>query len=248
MKGRDIMYGYDNKELLNYFAKELSGYSIYEVQCGDPCGFIGQGISRTVFHYSRYGDIVFKIGIGDDGCDENTFYDEERVYYEATEEGLAHFFAPLECIGQIWLHDDEPDPDDEENGCYWNWYEKEYNRLPDTIRKVNDDRYERCFNVYIQPCVATTASSMNDDFDPKSFKRELKVVNALRGEKGEWGRFEHPMAARSSWMASYILRKYGIKEYSRLVKFLEEQRIIDLHNDNWAVEESGELVIIDYAM
>ena len=32
------------------------------------------------------------------------------------------------------------------------------------------------------------------------------------------------------------------------VKFLEEQRITDLHNENWAVEESGELVIIDYAM
>ena len=46
------MYGYDNKELLNYFAQELSGYSVYEVQCGDPCGFVGQGISRTVFHYS----------------------------------------------------------------------------------------------------------------------------------------------------------------------------------------------------
>ena len=77
------MYGYDNKELLNYFAQELSGYSVYEVQCGDPCGFIGQGISRTVFHYSKYEDIVFKIAIGEDGFDENTFYDEERIYDEA---------------------------------------------------------------------------------------------------------------------------------------------------------------------
>ena len=240
MKGRDIMYGYDNKELLNYFAQELSGYSVYEVQCGDPCGFIGQGISRTVFHYSKYEDIVFKIAIGEDGFDENTFYDEERIYDEAVEEDLAHFFAPLECIGEIWLHDDETD--------HWNWYEKEYNRLPDDIRKVSDDRYERCFNVYIQPCIATTASSLYDDFDPKSFKRELKIVNSLRGKQDEWGGFKHPMTARSSQLASYILRKYGINEYRRLVNFIEEHRLDDLHNDNWAVEESGELVIIDYAM
>ena len=242
------MYGYDNKELLNYFAQELSGYSVYEVQCGDLCDCVGQGISRTVFHYSKYEDIVFKIGIGDDGYDENTFYDEERTYYEAVEEGLAHFFAPLECIGQIWLLDDEPDPDDEENGCYWGWYEKEYNMLPDTIRKVSNDRYERCFNVYIQPCIATTASSLYDDFDPKSFKRGLKAVNSLRGKQDEWGGFKHPMTAHSSQLASYILRKYGINEYRRLVNFIEAHHIDDLHNDNWGVEESGELVIIDYAM
>lgn len=248
MKGRDIMYGYDNKELLNYFAQELSEYSVYEVQCGDPCGFVGQGISRTVFHYSKYEDIVFKIAIGEDGFDENTFYDEERIYDEAAEEGLAHFFAPLECIGQIWLHDDEPDPDDEENGCHWDWYEKTYNKLPDDIRKVSDDRYERCFNVYIQPCIATTVSDMDNEFAHNSFKKELKIVNSLRGKQDKWGRFEHSMAARSSWLASYILRKYGIKEYSRLVKFIEEHHLEDLHSGNWAVEESGELVIIDYAM
>ena len=240
MKGRDIMYGYDNKELLNYFAQELSGYSVCEVQCGDPCGFVGQGISRTVFHYSRYEDIVFKIAIGEDGIDENTFCDEERIYDEAAEEDLAHFFAPLECIGEIWLHDDDT--------YYWNGYEEEWNKLPDYIRKVSDDRYERCFSVYIQPCVATTASDMNDNFAPNSFKRELKVVNSLREENESEGRFEHPMAARSSWLASYILRKYGIKEYNRLVKFIEEHNLIDLHAGNWAVEESGELVIIDYAM
>lgn len=242
------MYGYDNKELLNYFAQELSDYSVYEVQCGDPCGFIGQGISRTVFYYPKYRNIVFKIGIGEDGLDENTFYNEEKIYDDAVEEGLAHFFAPLECIGKIWLHDDEPDSYEEEDDCYWSWYEKQYHKLPDDIRKVNDNRYERCFNVYIQPCVGRTASDMDNDFAPKSFKKELKVVNSLRGKKDKYGVFEHPMVARSSWTASCILRKYGIKEYRHLAKFIEEHCLRDLHNNNWGVEESGELVIIDYAM
>ena len=139
------MYGYDKKELLNFFSGKLNNISIQEIQEGTACNVIGQGISRTVFYYQEYPDIVFKIGIGSDGVQEEQAFNEEIYNYKkACDNGLEEYFLGLELLGRVTIYSEEE---------YWSEEEEVYKKEP----------YE--YDVYIQKKVDYTAEIFLGDYE-----------------------------------------------------------------------------------
>ena len=217
------MYGYDNKELLEFINEKIGDYSVSDIMWGNM-DYLGQGISRTVFYYREYPDIVFKIGIGEDGVDEDTFYNELGNYELAIEEGFAEFFAPLEPIGTICLSD-ERDYD-----CY------------DCDNERDTEEYFSDFTIYIQPRIDCLLVDMYEDFQKGSFQRESSVVQALDDMD------DYCRPADSDDASGYFLRKYGVETYRAFGAFVRNRLCLDaLHNQNWAMKD-GDMILIDYAM
>ena len=102
------MYGYDMKEL-EIFIKDkigegLSIRTLSERAYGLP-GYLGQGISRTTFSFSKYPNIVFKVCVGEDGeicCDAGET--EANRWNCAIEEGVAPYFAETEYLCDIKVY------------------------------------------------------------------------------------------------------------------------------------------------
>lgn len=139
------MFNYDKKELLNFFSNKLNNMSIQKIQYCDSYDIIGQGISRTVFYYEEYPDIVFKIGIGSDGVQEEQAFNEEIYNYKkACDNGLEEYFLGLELLGRVTIYSEEE---------YWSEEEEIYKKEP----------YE--YDVYIQKKVDYTAEIFLGDYE-----------------------------------------------------------------------------------
>lgn len=225
------MYGYDMKEL-EIFIKDkigegLSIRTLSERAYGLP-GYLGQGISRTTFSFSKYPNIVFKVCVGEDGeicCDAGET--EANRWNCAIDEEVAPYFAETEYLCDIEV--------------YGNTWEE------DECEDVIDDIGYSCsykIPVYIQSKVDETwEESEVENFlyhSKNSLLREKKIFDNLE-------KYWISDIGDDRLFSSLFIRKYGIEEYKKLAKFIAYHGIEDLHGANWGVKD-GDLVIIDYAM
>jgi hypothetical protein len=225
------MYGYDMKELEIFIKNEIGeGLSItsFSDRAYNLAGFLGQGISRTTLSFSKYPNIVFKVCVGEDG---EVCYDageaEENRWNCAIEEGVAPYFAETEYLCNIKLY-----------GNTWE-EEDEYGDVIDGI----DYSCSYEVPVYIQSRVDEVwcESDINDALyqSKNCLLREKKISDNLEGWISD--------VDNDRLFSALFIRKYGVAEYKKLAKFIEQHYIEDLHGANWGVKE-GNLVIIDYAM
>jgi hypothetical protein len=223
------MYGYNMKELETFIKNEIGeGLSIAAIseRAYKLPGYLGQGISRTTFSFSKYPNIVFKVCVGEDA---EVCYDageaEEKRWHCAIEEGVAPYFAETEYLCNIKLY-----------GCTWE--EDEY-RDAGCI----DYSYSYEVPVYIQSKVDEVwcESDINKSLyqSKNCLLREKKIYDSLKEEISD--------VDNDRLFAALFIRKYGISEYKKLALFIEDHYIEDLHGANWGIKED-ELVIIDYAM
>lgn len=224
------MYGYNMKEL-EIFIKDRIGEGLsiasFSNRAYDFAGFIGQGISRTTFSFSKYPDIVFKVCVGEDGevC-YNAGETEENRWHCAIEEGVAPYFAETKYLCNIKLYGNT-------------WEEDEYGDMVDSI----DYSCSYDVPVYIQSrvdeiwCESDMENSLYQS--DNCLFREKKIFDNLDGWISD--------VDNDKLFSALFIRKYGISEYKKLAKFIEHYDIADLHGANWGIKEN-ELVIIDYAM
>lgn len=223
------MYGYDMKELETFIKNEFEWLSIatFSDRAYNLAGFLGQGISRTTLSFSKYPNIVFKVCVGEDGevCYSEGETEENR-WHCAIEEGVAPYFAETEYLCRIKLYGNT-------------WEEDEYGDIVDSI----DYSCSYEVPVYIQSKVDEVwcESEINDSLyhSKNCLLREKKISDSLE----EW----ISDVDNDRLFSALFIRKYGVAEYKKLSKFIEEHYIEDLHGANWGVKE-GNLVIIDYAM
>lgn len=224
------MYGYNMKELETFIKDKIGeGLSIasFSDRAYNLAGFLGQGISRTTFSFSKYPNIVFKVCVGEDGevCYSEGETEENR-WHCAIEEGVAPYFAETEYLCRIKLYGNT-------------WEEDEYG---DTVDSIDYScSYE--VPVYIQSKVDETwcESEINDSLyqSKNSLLREKKISDNLE----EW----ISDVDNDRLFSALFIRRYGVTEYKKLAKFIEHHHIDDLHGANWGVKDN-DLVIIDYAM
>jgi len=223
------MYGYNMKEL-EFFIKDKIGEVSIATFSNRACilpGYLGQGISRTTLSFSKYPNIVFKVCVGEDG---EVCYDagetEENRWTCAIEEGVAPYFAETEYLCNIKLYGNT-------------WDEDECGNNIDDI----DYSYSYEVPVYIQSKVDEIwcESDINDSLyhSKNSLLREKKIFDNLERWISD--------VDNDRVFSALFIRKYGVSEYKKLAKFIEDHYIEDLHGANWGVKE-GNLVIIDYAM
>ena len=204
------MYNYDKKELLEFFYKYIYDYNFEELE--DSRHFLGMGISRCAFYFpEEYSDIVFKLGIGDDGDVGEGWYafeQEEENYQLALENNFARYFAPIEYLG--------------------------------TVRLCNIDED---IQLFIQPRVVETFGESKNS-RKGAFKKEHKILSSLYNSGSVSG-----SVSLSDKVSACFIRKYGIEEFFTLSHFIScVCRLDDLHCQNWGILESGDMIIIDYAM
>ena len=93
--------------------------------------------------------------------------------------------------------------------------------------------------IYFQPYCKTVFSCMHTKDIPYFSEKQQKKA---------WARFHThyiPMLINNQWLTDiYVL--YGEKTFDKLIKFLKENSIIDLHEENIGFTMSGNPVIIDY--
>lgn len=224
------MYGYDMKELETFIKDKIGeGLSIasFSNKAYNLPGYLGQGISRTTFSFSKYPNIVFKICVGEDGevCYDAGETEEDRWHY-AIEEEVAPYFAETEYLCNIKLYGNT-------------WEEDEYGDVIDGI----DYSYSYEVPVYIQSKVDEIwcESDINKSLyqSKTSLLREKKIFENLDGWISD--------VDNDRLFSALFIRKYGVSEYKKLAKFIEDHYIEDLHGANWGIKEN-DLVIIDYAM
>lgn len=223
------MYGYDMKEL-EFFIKDKIGEGLsiasFSNRAYNLPGYLGQGISRTTLSFSKYPNIVFKVCVGEDGevCYGEGETEENR-WHCAIEEGVAPYFAETKYLCHIKL--------------YGNTWEVEYGDI------IDDIDYSRSYEVpvYIQSKVDEIwcESDINNSLyhSKNSLLREKKISDNLE----EW----ISDVDNDRVFSALFIRKYGVAEYKKLAKFIEDHYIEDLHGANWGIKEN-DLVIIDYAM
>lgn len=224
------MYGYDMKELETFIKEKIGeGLSIasFSDRAYNLAGFLGQGISRTTFSFSKYPNIVFKVCVGEDGdiCIEDAEREAER-WERAVEEDVAPYFAETEYLCDIKLYGND-------------WERDEYGDIVDYID------YSQSYKVpvYIQ-------SRVDDVWCDSEISEKLySSKNALQKEKKIYNNLEAYISDvdDDETFSALFIRKYGIKEYKKLAEFIEYYCIDDLHGANWGVKDN-DLVIIDYAM
>lgn len=116
-----FMKGYSNDALREFIAEKMDCLYLSQftydgnIEQEYKDNFLGQGISRTVFGFDEYPDIVFKLCVGSNGIDGEVADAEEKVYCDAIQEGLSQFFLPEEYVGDITIIVDD-DEDEDENG------------------------------------------------------------------------------------------------------------------------------------
>ena len=190
------MYGYNMKELETFIKEKIGeGLSIasFSNRAYSLAGFLGQGISRTTFSFSKYPNIVFKVCVGEDGevCYDAGEAEENRWHY-AIEEGVAPYFAETEYLCRIKLYGNT-------------WEEDEYGDTADYID------YSQSYEVpvYIQAKV--------DDIwcDSEMSETLYTSKNALQKEKKIYSVLETYIsdADDDEAFSALFIRKYGIKEY-----------------------------------
>lgn len=224
------MYGYDMKELENFIEDKIGeGLSIRTLseRAYKLPGYLGQGISRTTFSFSKYPNIVFKVCVGEDG---EICYDageaEENRWNCAIDEEVAPYFAETEYLCDIKVYGNT-------------WEEDECGDV------IDDIDYSRSYEipVYIQSKVDETweESDINDSL--------YQSKNTLLREKKIYDNLERWISDvdNDRLFSALFIRKYGIEEYKKLAKFIACHGIEDLHGANWGVKD-GDLIIIDYAM
>ncbi len=224
------MYGYNKKELINFIKEqvcgELSIASVSERGYTLP-GYLGQGISRTTLAFSKYPNIVFKICVGSDGdvCIDDAEKEAER-WKRAVEEDVAPYFAETEYLCDIELYNDT-------------WKRDEYGDIVDCID------YSQSYEVpvYIQAKVDDIwcDSEMSETLhtSKNTLQKEKKIYRVLETYISDVDDDEA--------FSALFIRKYGIKEYKKLAKFIYDYDVEDLHGANWGIKDN-DLVIIDYAM
>lgn len=212
------MFNYDRTELLKFISDKLSNFSIQQIQDCKASNIIGQGISRTVFYYKEYPDIVFKIGIGSDGTQEEGAFDEEIYNYkEACNNGLEKYFLELELLGRVTIYSEEE---------YWSEEEEE-------IYKKESDEYD----IYIQKKVDYTAEIFLGDYEV-DLNEEMSYLYDN----------EITEVSSDELVSALFLKKSGVDEYRRLSDFVHKILCLDdLHEGNWGLC-GEDMVIIDYAM
>ena len=206
----------------------FNGYYDFEYIAEKKGYKVMSGCSRTVLYKEAFGDYVVKLSFGnDDDYDnsfetgENYFSIENSIYESSVEAGLSEFFAPNEYLGNmtinttIYSYDDEGEEDGEED-------------------------YVSSVDIYLQKKVDRTFSDYECDkrLSGDCYKKESRALKIAHKSHIKYHSLDGEVEC-------FLVRKYGIKKFIELSKFIDEEGITDLHNANFGLK-NGEIIFFDY--
>lgn len=216
-----IKEDFDNEYFDNYYDFEyIAGKKGYKVM---------SGCSRTVLYKEAFGDYVVKLSFGNDydrdgssfETGENYFSIENSIYENSVAAGLSEFFVPNIYLGNmvinttVYTYDDEGEEDGEED-------------------------YISSVDIYLQKKVDKTFSNYECGrrYSKDCYKKESRALQIAHKSHIRYNNFDGEAEC-------FIVRKYGIKKFIELSKFIDEEGITDLHNDNFGLK-NGEIIFFDY--
>lgn len=227
----------------------------FENEDGDTfCSFIQQigktigadwvkgGCSKSVFHFNEFKDYVFKIPYIGTAFIE----DKDLAHYEncAIENQVPMFF----CFDDVTLYKNANNnglyPIDANDYCAAEEYiyriARKY-KVNQMLTKTTFLGFVCDIPVYVSSCAGTPYSYSSKKQDNKTVKTAKDMIDKSRKKhKNIYNEFYVTEC-------SIFIETYGRKATQRFIDFLYQEKISDLHTDNYCYDVLGNLKIIDYS-
>lgn len=228
-----------------YFENEYGNvFSTFIKQIGRTidADWVEGGCSKSVFHFKEFKDYVFKIPYIGAAFIE----DDDLEYYEncAAKNRVPMYF----CFDDVTLYKNANNngfyPVDANDYCA----AEEYIYRVARKYKVNQMLTKTVFlgfvcdiPVYVSSCAGTSYNYSSKKQDNKTVKTAKDMIDKSRKE--------HNNICNEFYVTecSIFIETYGRKATQRFIEFLYQEKISDLHNENYGYDALGNLKIIDYS-
>lgn len=252
----------NKSEMLNFLDKKFRNCNpeflklsqvYFENENGDTfCTFIKQigrtidadwvegGCSKSVFHFKEFKNYVFKIPYIGAAFIE----DGDLEHYEicAAENRVPMYF----CFDDVTLYKNANNngfyPVDANDYCATEEYIYRIARK----YKVNQMLAKTVFlgfvcgiPVYVSSCAGTPYSPKKQDNETSKIAKDM-IDKSRKEHKYSYSEFY-------TTECSVFIETYGRKATKRFIEFLYQEKISDLHTDNYGYDALGNLKIIDYS-